>query len=47
MKKRRSLLLLTGIFFTAVIVAFFTNGVQGVEEVSNDRGSRRSAVILP
>jgi hypothetical protein len=40
MKKRRSLLLLTGIFFTAVIV-----GVQGVEEVSNDSPLMRADVI--
>jgi hypothetical protein len=45
MKIRRSLLLLTGIFFTAVIVAFFTNGVQGVEEVSNDSPLMRADVI--
>jgi hypothetical protein len=45
MKKRRSLLLLTGIFFTAVIVAFFTSGVQGVEEVSNDSPLMRADVI--
>ena len=45
MKKRRSLLLLTGIFFTAVIVVFFTNGVQGVEEVTSDSPLMRADVI--
>ena len=45
MKKRRSLLLLTGIFFTAAIVAFFTSGVQGVEEVTNDSPLLRADVI--
>ena len=45
MNKRISLLLLTGIFFTAAIVAFFTSGVQGVEEVSNDSPLMRADVI--
>ena len=45
MKKRRSILLLTGIFITAVIVAMFTSGVQGVEEVSNDSPLMRADVI--
>jgi hypothetical protein len=45
MKKRRSLLLLTGIFFTAVIVAIFAGGVQGVEEVSKESPLMRADVI--
>ncbi|MGI9568820.1 MAG: cytochrome c3 family protein, partial [Desulfobulbia bacterium] len=45
MKMRRSLLLLTGILFTAVIVAIFTSGVQGVEEVTSDSPLRRADVI--
>jgi hypothetical protein len=45
MKKRKALLLLTGIFFIAVLVVFFTSGVQGVEEVSNDSPLMRADVI--
>jgi hypothetical protein len=45
MKKRRSPLLLTGIFFTAALVVFFTSGVQGVEEGSNDSTLMRADVI--
>jgi hypothetical protein len=45
MKMRRSLLLLTGIFFTAVIVAIFAGGVQGVEEVTSDYPLMRADVI--
>ena len=45
MKKRKALLLLTGIFFIAVLVVFFTSGVQGVEEVSNDSPQMRADEI--
>ena len=45
MKMRRSLLLLTGIFFTAVIATIFAGGVQGVEEVTSDSPLMRADVI--
>ncbi len=46
MTKRKSLLMLTGIFITATVVAILTSGAQGVKGVASDSPEVRADVII-